>query len=225
LDKDCQDILNTNLIHKRTYDSSHRKQQARQTRSQIIEAARKLFTTRGYSGATMDSIAQEAGVAVETIYASFGSKRAILSQLVSVSLVGDDEPIPLLQREGPIAVMRETDQTRQVAMFATDMTEIMKRVAPLFEVMRAAAKSEPDIAEMLHQMLDERAEGMKVFIRALMRNGPLQSGLTLEEAAETVWAITSGEVYTLLVNDRGWSIEKYSKWLAKTLNKLLLPLV
>jgi TetR/AcrR family transcriptional regulator of autoinduction and epiphytic fitness len=217
--------LDRNILSKRTYDSSHRKQQARQTRRQIIEAARQLFVLRGYSGATMESIAQEASVAVETVYASFGSKRALLARLVSVSLVGDDEPIPLLQREGPMAVMRETDQKRQVQMFAEDMAEIMGRVAPLFEVMRAAAKSEPDIAVMLQKMLADRADAMKVFIKALMRNGPLQGGNTLDEAAETVWAVTSGEVYTLLVVDRGWSIEKYRCWLASTLTKLILPLV
>jgi TetR/AcrR family transcriptional regulator of autoinduction and epiphytic fitness len=215
--------LERNISTKRSYDSSHRKQQARLTRLQIIEAARKLFITRGYSGATMEAIAQDAGVAVETVYASFGSKSAILSRLVGVSLVGDDEPIPLLQREGPIAVMGERDQKRQVLMFSNDMAEIMKRVAPLFEVMRAAAKSEPEIAELLRKMLAERAEAMKVFIKALLRNGPLQGGLTVEDAADTVWAITSAELYTLLVIDRGWSIEKYSKWLAKALSKLILP--
>jgi TetR/AcrR family transcriptional regulator, regulator of autoinduction and epiphytic fitness len=215
--------MKVNLHHKRNYDSSHRKQQARQTNKQIIEAARKLFVARGYSGATMESIAEEAGVAVETIYASFGSKRALLSRLISVSLVGDDEPIPLLQRERPVAVMRETDQKQQVQMFSADMAEIMERVAPLFEVMRAAGKSEPEIAEMLHKLLTERAEAMKVFINALVRNGSLHPGLTLEEAADTIWAITSGEVYILLVIDREWRIEKYKRWLADAIVKLLLP--
>jgi TetR/AcrR family transcriptional regulator of autoinduction and epiphytic fitness len=211
------------MTQKRTYDSSRRKKQARQTRLQIIEAARKLFITRGYSGATMEAIAGQAGVAVETVYALFRNKRAILSRLVSVSLVGDDEPVPLLQREGPLAVMQEGDQKRQVQMFAKDMAEIMGRMAPLFEVMRSAAKTEPDFARMLRKMLTERAEGMKVFINALLRNGPLQAGLTLEEAADTVWVTTSGEVYTLLVTDRGWSIEKYIRWQTNALVKLLLP--
>jgi TetR/AcrR family transcriptional regulator, regulator of autoinduction and epiphytic fitness len=215
--------LKRNISSKRSYDSSHRNKLARQTRLQIIEAARRLFVLHGYSGATMESIAKEASVAVETIYASFGSKRSLLAQVIGVALVGDNEPIPLLQREGPIAVMRDTDQKRQIQRFAEDMAEIMGRMAPLFEVMRAAAKSEPDIAEMLQKMLAERAEAMKVFIKALMQNGPLQSELTIEEAADTVWVITSGEVYTLLVVNRGWSIEKYRQWLANALTKLILP--
>lgn len=215
--------MNRNLPQKRSYDSSRRKEQARHTRFQIIEAGRKLFIARGYSGATMDSIAREAGVAVDTVYASFKSKRAILSSLVGISLVGDDDPTPLLQRPQPLAVMQERDQVRQIQLFVEDMAEIMERVAPLFEVMHYAAKSEPDIDKMLQRMLNERAEAMNVFITALASNLPLKPGLTQPVAAETTWALTSAEVYNLLVIVRGWSVSKYSGWLADALIKLLLP--
>ena len=107
----------------------------------------------------MEAIAQEASVAVEIVYASFGNKRNILSRLIDVSLVGDDESIPFLQRPGPLAVQQEKDQHRQIQIFAAQMAEIMERVAPLIEVMRAAAKTEPDIGEMLQRILDERVEG------------------------------------------------------------------
>jgi TetR/AcrR family transcriptional regulator of autoinduction and epiphytic fitness len=215
--------MSTNNPPKRSYDSSRRKKQARQTRLQIIEAARRLFTERGYTGATIEAIALEAGVATETIYATFGSKREILSNLISVSLKGDDDPTPLLQRQGPMRTMKEKDQKKQIRLFAEDMTGIMQRVAPLFEVMRSAAKTEPDIAKMLQQMLGERVEGMKFFISALMTNGPLREGLNLEDAAETIWALTSGEIFTLLVADRGWPVEKYNQWLDSSLSILLLP--
>ncbi|MBN2499896.1 MAG: TetR/AcrR family transcriptional regulator [Anaerolineales bacterium] len=210
-------------MSKRAYNSSRRKAQARQTRRQIVEAARTLFSAFGYSGATVEAIAQEAGVAVETVYASFGNKRNILSRLIDVSLVGDDEPTPFLQRQGPLAVQQEKDQNQQIQLFAGQMVEIMGRVAPLFEVMRAAAKSEPDIAEMLQRILDERVEGLKFFAAALLSNGPLQDELSLDDASEIIWAISSGEVYTLLVVDRGWPVEKYKQWLANTLIKLILP--
>jgi TetR/AcrR family transcriptional regulator, regulator of autoinduction and epiphytic fitness len=208
---------------KRTYDSSRRKELARQTRRAIIEAARSLFIAHGYSGATMDSIARAAGVAVETVYAAFGNKKAILSNLIRVSLVGDDDPIPLLQRSGPLAVMQAKDQHHQIQLFTEDMAGIMERVAPLFEVMHVAAKTEPEIAEMLQRMLNERAEAMKVFINALLSNGRLQDGLTVESAADTVWALSSAEVYTLLVTERGWPVDKYQQWLVKALRRLILP--
>ena len=211
------------LPPKRTYNSNRRKDQANQTRRQIIEAARSLFLGRGYAGTTIEAIAGQAGVAVETVYAAFGSKRAILSQLLDISLVGDDRPVPLLEREGPQAVIRETDQRSQVALFAEDMVEIMSRVAPLFDLMRTAAKSEPEIAEMLQSILDSRLQGMLFFVRALQQNGPLRSGLTPEAAAETVWALTSGELFILLTVNRGWDKVHYRRWLSDTLTRLLLP--
>jgi AcrR family transcriptional regulator len=208
---------------KRTYNSSRRKEQALQTRRQIIEAARALFIERGYAGATMDAIAQAAGVASETVYAAFGNKRAILSRLLDVSLVGDDQPIPLFKREGPQAVVREIDQHRQVELFVTDMDGIMSRVAPILDIMRVAAKSDPEIAAMFQKILADRVQGMKFFIRALMKHGPLREGLTLEAAAETVWTLTSGEVFILLNVDRAWPKEKYKHWLIDALTRLLLP--
>lgn len=207
---------------KRSYNSGRRKELARQTRLLIVEAARRLFTERGYSGATIDAIAQEAGVAADTVYAAFGNKRAILSKLIDFSIVGDDEPVPLLQRDGPKTVQQESDQSRQIQVFAHDIQEIMARMAPIFGIMRIAAKTEPDISEMLQSILESRFHGMEEFIKYLSANGSLQAGLKPGEAAETVWAISSAEVYSLLTIDRGWSGEQYSQWLAKTLANLLL---
>lgn len=208
---------------KRRYNSSRRKEQALETRRQIVEAARQLFLVRGYTGATMDSIAQEAGVAVETVYATFRNKRAILTRLIDVSLVGDEESVPLLQREGPQAVMRETDQQRQVELFAEDIYQIMSRMTPIFEIMRTASKTDPEIADMYENMLSSRVQGLMAFVRALMKNGPLRDGVTADEAAETVWALTSADMITLLTQNRGWSADQYQRWLTDMLKRFLLP--
>lgn len=207
---------------KRSYNSKRRRMQANQTRMLILEAARKLFSERGYTGATMEAIAQESGVAVETVYAAFGNKREILFKLIDFLLVGDDKPIPLLQRTGPQSVKEEKNPQRQIELFAHDMFEIMNRIAPVFEVMRFAAKTEPEINDLLHQILKSRLGGMHVFLSYLTEHTPLQEGLNPSEAAETVWAVTSPEMFNLLINDRGWPREQYEKWLAKTLTKLLL---
>lgn len=207
---------------KRAYDSTRRKEQAAQTRRQIVQAARELFIARGYAGATIEAIGQEAGVAVETVYAAFGSKRAILARVLEVAVGGDERPIPILERDGPRAVLRETDQHRQIEGFTADMYAIMSRAAPVFEVMRAAAKTEPDIRSLLDGILEGRLQGMTAFVRGLMKNGPLRPGLTAAKAAETVWAVSSGEVFTLLVAERGWSEAEYKRWLADALTRLLL---
>lgn len=207
----------------RVITSSCRKEQALQTRRQIIEAARSLFIARGYSGAIIEAIAQQAGAAAETVYAAFGNKRAILSKLLDTSLVGDDLPISLLEWQGPKAVMAETDQHRQTELFVNDIYMIMSRVAPIFEIMRVAAETEPDIAGMFQSLLNERAQNMIVFVRTLIKNGPLREGVTPEDASDTVWPLTSGEVFTLLNTTRGWSEEKYKHWLVDALTRILLP--
>ena len=208
---------------KRRYNSTRRKAQARATRLKIVEAARKLFTAYGYTGATIESIAQEAGVAPETIYAVFGNKRAILARLIDISVGGDDESIPLLERPGPQTVLQEHDPHQQLHLFAQDISTILERVTPIFEIMRLAAKTEPDIAEFLQSLLKERLHNMKAFIQSLSQYGLLRDGLTDTQAAETVWTLTSPEVFRLLIVDREWSIGQYSLWLADALTRLLLP--
>lgn len=207
---------------KRKYDSSRRRAQARESQLRIVEAARRLFIEHGYTGTTIEQIAQEAGVAVETLYATFGSKRALLSRLVEISVVGDAAPAPLLEREGPQAVRQERDQRRQVEMFAYGISEIMGRVGPVFGIMRTAAETEPDIAEVLQRILGQRMQGMLAFVRWLAANGPLRNEMPVEDAAETVWAVTSAEVHHLLTVDGGWSGERYEAWVRDTLTRLLL---
>jgi AcrR family transcriptional regulator len=208
---------------KRKYDSSRRQAQARQTRAQILEAARRLFAQKGYAGATIEAVAAQAGVAPETIFATLGSKRSLLAALISESVTGDDQPLPLLKRPGPQAVLGEHDPRTQVRLFAEDIAVILDRVAPLFEIMRAAAKTEPEIAALLSRLLDERFRGLAAFVRSLIRHGPLRAGLNETQATEIVWTVASPEVYGLLTIDRKWSRQRSAQWLGDTLARLLLP--
>lgn len=207
---------------KRRYNSARRQQQAQETRRQILEAARRLFLERGYAGATIETIAVEAGVAVETIYAAFRNKRTILAQLFDVAVVGDDQPVPLLERRGPQEVLREPDQQRQILLFAQGIRETMGRVGTLFEVMRLAARIEPEIATLHKDLLAKRYEGMRFFIEALISNGPLRPRLGASKAADIAWTLTSAEVHRLLTVDREWSKEQYEAWLVESLDLLLL---
>jgi AcrR family transcriptional regulator len=207
---------------KRRYDSTRRREQARETRRRILEAARRLFVARGYAGTTIEAVAQEAGVAVETVYAAFGSKRALISGLVGMLVGGDDTQIPLLERPGPQAVRRERDPRRQLRAFADDITPILGRVAPLLEVIRCAAATEPELAGLLQQMQRARLANFTRLVEWVASNGPLREGLELADAAETIWTLASGEVYRLLTGDRGWSPERYARWLGDSLVALLL---
>lgn len=207
----------------RKYDSSRRQAQARQTRLQIAEAARSLFMERGYGGTTIEAIAEKAGVAPETVYASFKNKRNVLSFLFDISIGGDDDDIRLLDRPDPQAVLRETDQRRQLTLFARDITKILHRAAPIFEILRIAGKTEPEIAELVQRLLRERMANMNMVAKSVAANGPLREGLNRTRAAEVIWAMTSPELYLLFNRDRGWTDEQYTQWLTETLVRLLLP--
>lgn len=207
---------------KRKYESSRRQAQARETRRQIAEAARSLFFERGYSGTTIDAIALAAGVASETVYSIFGSKRKVLSHLMDISIGGDDQPIRLLDRPEPQAVLQDTDQRYQVMMFSKGITDILAWAAQLFEVMRSAAMTEKEIADLLKNLLRERLENMTTFATHLASNGGLHEGMDISMAGEMVWTITSPEVFLLLTRDRNYSKERYATWLEATLTRLLL---
>lgn len=207
----------------RKYDSTRRQAQARQTRLQIAEAARSLFMERGYGGTTIEAIAEKAGVAPETVYATFKNKRNVLSFLFDISIGGDDEDIRLLDRPNPQAVLRETDQRRQLSLFARDITKILHRAAPIFEILRIAGKTEPEIAELVQRLLRERMVNMSMVAKSVAANGPLRKGLNRTRAAELIWAMTSPELYLLFNRDCDWTDEQYTQWLTETLVRLLLP--
>lgn len=208
---------------KRTYTSSRRQMQAKQTRRLILDAARKLFVERGYSIATIDAIAKEAGVSPETIYAGFGSKQGLLRKLVQISLTGDDAPVQLMERPFIKDAAQETDQRHLITKFAKDIYQIMTRMSPIFTLLRVTAKTDPEIAAMLTKMLDDRLEGMGYFVDQLNRIGPLKDQILPDQARVTVWALSSAEVFDLLTKDRGWSQQAYILWLSHSLEQLLLP--
>src|SRR5580700_10907929 len=114
----------------------------------ILDAAQQLFAQRGYAASTVEAIAYGAGVAVDTVYAIFGSKREVLTSLLDVRVGGDDAPVELLDRPGPQAVRAEPNQARQLAAFAHDVSQIIERVRPVDDIIRGAAAVDSDVAAL-----------------------------------------------------------------------------
>ena len=206
----------------RRYDSSLRTAQAGQTRLRILDAAQQLFAHRGYAATTMDAIASTAGVATDTVYASFGTKAGVLHRLLDVRVGGDDSPVALLEREGPKAVRALPTQKSQVAGFATDITEILERARPVDDIMRSAAAVDPEIAALRGRMQQIRYENIRQFVSWLAAKGPFRGSIGQEEAAAIVWTLASPEVHGLLRRDRAWSQDRYAAWLADTISRTLL---
>ncbi len=206
----------------RRYDSPRRRQQASATRRAILDAARALFSERGYVGATIEAIAALAAVSPETVYATFRNKRSLLSALVDVSIAGDDAPVPVLDRDWVRQMRGAPDQRRRLELLARNGRSILERRAPIDEIVRGAAASDPDIAALLQMGKTERLAGQRELLRILAEPDGLRAGLTLDAAADILFAVGSPEVYRLLVVDRGWSPERFEAWYVEALEGLLL---
>jgi AcrR family transcriptional regulator len=207
---------------RRRYNSTIRQEQAGETRARILAAARKLFLERGYVATSIETIAKEGGVAAQTVYAVFGNKRTVLARLMDVSVGGDDQPVGVLERREPQRMRNEPDQRTQLRMMAQGIREIVQRAGPIFDVMRGAGAAEPEVAELYARIQEERRRNMGRVIGWVAANGPLRDGLTMDDAADIVWTLTSADVHRLLTVDSGWSQERYERWLGDTLIASLL---
>jgi AcrR family transcriptional regulator len=209
---------------KREYDSSRRQAQASETRRHILEAARKLFMERGYAGATAEAIAAEAGVSAQTIYAIFKNKKRMLVSLMNVSpTTGVEDPTPMSERANVQAVAQERDRHRQLEMFAQVVATNLDQAAVVSEIMSDAAKTEPDFNRILQKLNKQRLEHMTLAVQQFAANGPFREEMDEVQARDTVWTLTSPEVFLLLTQDRGWAKEKYAQWLTDMLTRVLLP--
>jgi AcrR family transcriptional regulator len=208
---------------RRPYRSRLRAEQAAQTRLRILESAGLLFAERGYAATTIDTIAAGAGVAVDTVYATFGTKKGILSAVIDLRVTGSGEGSDVLAGEGPRALQTITDQRAIIAAFSADIAARIERVRPIDDVMRSAAEVDPDIAELRARMQENRFSKLTALVVLVGANGPLRDDMDADEAATIVWTLTSPEVNRLLRDVRGWSSQRYVEWLSTTLLRLLLP--
>ena len=198
---------------KRPYSSAKRDAQARETRRSILGAAAELFVATGYAGATIQAIAERAGVAVQTVYAVFGNKRELLRQLIEDSITGDDEPVPITERPEAQAVAAEPDARRRAELDAALSRSIAERVGPLVRVATEAAASDPELAALMETVKAARRQEM-IASAAIVAG---RDGLRLdpEEAAATLYVLYSPQVADMLMADYGWSPQRYEKWLAR----------
>jgi AcrR family transcriptional regulator len=194
---------------------------ARSTRARIVAAATELFTTAGYTTTSITTIADKAGVSEPTVYYSFGTKRAILTTALDLAIAGDDEPVPTLERPWVQDALADPDPLGQLRRQVAGAADIYLRAAPLLDVVRSAATTDADLAEVWAGNLQQRLTVQRVFADALARKSALRDGLTADAAADIALALLSPETYNLLVNDRGWTHQRWQDWAAEALARLL----
>lgn len=195
----------------------------RLARAAVIDAARELFLERGYGATTVEAISAQADVPAATVYRLFGSKLGILKALLDVSIVGDDEDVPMAERPHVRAMLAAADPRAQLAGFVTISADVNDRVAPMYRILVGAAASDADAAALLDTLTAQRQQGQRLIARSLARAGALRPGLRERDAADVIHALLSPELYRLLVVDRGWKTARYQTWLTDTLVDQLLP--
>ncbi|MGN6565273.1 MAG: TetR/AcrR family transcriptional regulator [Thermomicrobiales bacterium] len=197
---------------KRPYHAPRRAVRAEETRRRILAAAREHFLAAGYAGTAVADIARDAGVAEATVFAAFGSKRGLLLAVIGAAAGGDPAPVALIERPEWRAMLADPDPVSALGRFAALTGATLARAAPLIAVVRAAAGSEPELAEMLREGGASRWADCRTLAAALAARGQLHTGLSVETATDILWAYSSAELYELLVGVRGWTAEDYWEW-------------
>ena len=208
---------------KRTYDARRRRERAEDerlaTRRRVVAAARELFVSKGYTATSMADIAANAGVALQSVYKAGTNKAELLHMVVDLEVAGDDEQVKFADREVFQTIARQADSRRQVRMLADQIAVVQERSAPIQAAYRQAAAVDATVAgyfEAAHQRrLETFAAAVQMISRSDLKRPP-------DEAATTVWAIASPEMFHLLRHVRRWDAAQYRTWLRRTLAEVVL---
>ncbi len=201
-----------------------RAEKARRTRMRMLDAAGRLFTARGWAGTTIDEIARTAEVGVQTVYFTFGNKRALLKELLDTAVAGDADPVATLDRPWARELLAEPDPATQLRLQVAGARRILERAAPVLEVVRGAAAAEPELAELWRTNLRQRHAVQLHFAQALEAKTPdgLRDGHDAASAADIAMTLLGPETYALLVTDRHWTPDRWQQWAADSLARQLL---
>jgi AcrR family transcriptional regulator len=210
----------TDAVNRRPYDSSRRQAQAQETRAAIVLTARDLFIEQGYGRTTIADIALGAGVSVETIYAAFGNKATLLHKAWDVTVGGDDQDIVFHERPEVLAIRNEPDLAKRLMLHAAFSARTAQRIAPFQLMVQSAAGAEPAAAVMLEEMARQRLAGMTVMAAEVAKTGQL--AVPEEECRDVIWSMTDGVLWHRLVNERGWTNDRFADWLGRVWVRLLV---
>ena len=207
---------------KRPYDNAARQARSDATRSRILEVARESITTRGYRATTIAEIARTADVHVDTIYELVGRKPDLLRELIERAISGTDRALAPSQRGYVQEMGKEPDPARKLAIYARAIRDIHDRMAPLLLALGDAATTDDEAHQVWREISDRRAQNMRHLVRDLGPDGTLRAGLSVDEAADVIWATASAELFVLFTQQRRWTPRAYERWLADTWSRLLL---
>jgi len=194
---------------------------AEETQRTIVEAATRLFLEHGYHATSIGRIAADAGVAVQTIYNAIGSKRDVLSRVLDFAAAGERAPLPVPQfmREQAEA---ETDPRRVIAQLVAFWRGALPRTAPVFRIIREAAAADPEVAALERARAAQRLNNYRDAATLISDRGALRAGVTIDQAAASIFAIGHSETYRALVLEGDWDDDDWAGWVQATLESALL---
>lgn len=199
-----------------------RAEKTRLTRRRIVAAAADLFLGQGYGATTLDQVAARAGVAVQTVYFHFGNKATLLKEALDVAAVGDDEPVALLDRPWLAEMAAEPDPVRVIELWTAGGREILERAGPLLAVVRGTVGSDPDLAAQWEVNEGQRRSAFRALAHLLADRAALRPGLTVDDAADLAFLISSAENYVVATATLGWTPEHWERTTAALLTGALL---
>jgi AcrR family transcriptional regulator len=199
-----------------------RTERSRRTKRAIVVAATELFVADGYGATSITAIAEQAGVGVQTVYASFGSKRAILTTALDQAIAGDDEAVVVNDRDWMHDVFHAPTAEARLAAYAAACCRIMEGAADVFAVVERAADTDPDVAALVTTTEERRRAGAASVVAAVTQVGELRAGLTRKAAVDVLSLLNGPAVYRHLVRQAGWSSRRYQVWLTGAFVRELL---
>jgi AcrR family transcriptional regulator len=203
-------------VKSRPYNSPRRREQAAATRTAILEAAHRLFERQGYAATTIAAIAADAEVATKTVYLAYETKSGVLRALWHKQLRGDQEDVPVAEREWYREAVEEPDPERQLRLNARNARAAKTRIGSLLEVIRTAAPTDPDIAALWSRIQSEFHANQRVIVESLAAKKALKRGLDVERATDILWTLNHPDVWQLLVRERRWAPAEWERWFADT---------
>jgi AcrR family transcriptional regulator len=211
----------SDTVKPRRYLSAQRTRQAEATRQRILDAALALFTEGGYTTTTIEQIAAAGDVSIPTVYKAFRTKRAILELLADAVMAGDPKARNLAEQAWFKEQLAALDARRQLELVARNARRMYDRSGALLRVVRDAAASDPDIAELWEQISRRRRQRSRTTARNLTSK-PGRLRHHTDVVADILWTQTAPDMWHMLVREAGWTPERYERWLADALKALLL---
>jgi AcrR family transcriptional regulator len=196
--------------------SNRRARQAAETKSEILGAARSLFAERGYAATSVKAIAEKADVSVQTVYDSVGSKADLVRQLNDHI----DDEVGVGEIAG--AIPTETDPRALVAIPVRITAALIEKCGDIVRASASGSAADPALHRASAVGFERHADGAARVAARLAALGALRAGLSSDDDASTIAVITDSWFAVRLVDEYGWTPDRFQRWAVDTLVRAVL---